>query len=382
MPHLSRAAWIVFMAFLLVLTGAISAAANTTFDLTGIGVKPASQPEWTVDPNGGSATWMHCCDAGQWQSSYGFKAPTALEVGKAAPLMLSVSAASCQSGSGCNFAISVSGDGVPADRSVSVHADFNGSASDSKAVPINLPDSAAGLEAVHLTVDLGGGPDITYDYKHGCCPDPVELAPSTAFGTTATVDAPAPGGAAVATSPKLPASGAVTATVTGISKSDLAVIAAARNDCYTNFATSVLKGIDPKSARDTFSGEAVILALFEQDKLAACLGYVAAVQEILTEAANASAAAAGGCPLSRVKLSLSGSGANTRLGSFRVGSTRGGQQGLKVRCTLSGGRLTMSVAPPAHKSLRKILGSRLRIGLVRGSSDPAGGKLGITFRRG
>jgi hypothetical protein len=347
-------------------------------------VNPPSRAEWTVDASAGSATWKHCCDAGKWESQYGFKLPGTLTTGGSDPLALSVTAASCESGSGCNFAVSARGDGVPNDRSLVVHADFQKTASDSKSLTISVPDSASDTSELHIVIALGDGPEITYTYKRACCTPAVAVPPPAAFGQTVTFAAPAPGGAVELASPKLPPSGGVTVELGGLSEEDTAVFAAARKDCIVNFTKMMRELTGATTLAEQITAEYTILFLTLGSQLEACMNYVAAVEQVVAErgAPPASASATSGCPLKRVKLSLSGTGANTRLKSFRLSSAGGSHQALKVTCKRRAGKLTMTVASGSkRKSLRKIVGSRLRFGIVRSSKDPPGGNFAITFRR-
>jgi len=81
-----------------------------------------------------------------------------------------------------------------------------------------------------------------------------------------------------------------------------------------------------------------------------------------------------------VKLSISGSGRHAPLKSFHFGDP---QAPLKVSCKRHAGGLTISGSTRSrHIPLSKVVGSRLRIGIVRAASDTAGGQLSVTFTHG
>ena len=66
--------------------------------------------------------------------------------------------------------------------------------------------------------------------------------------------------------------------------------------------------------------------------------------------------------------------------SFHFGDP---QAPLKVSCKRHAGGLTISESTRSrHTPLSKVVGSRLRIGIVRAASDTAGGQLSVTFTHG
>jgi hypothetical protein len=367
-----------------------TAAATTTYTLQpAIGVKPATQVTWTVDAPGGKATWDHCCEAGKWSSEFSFTPPPTLTTGGTGTFNLGIKVTDCESGSGCNFQMAISGPGVAADRAATVHADFKGTANVNKSVMVSLPDSWASQDTAIIVLTIDSGPELTYTYKRDAAPAPaaaVVVPPPAAFGQTVTAPAPPPGGTAGITSPKLPPKGGVNVDVTGVSPEDVAVIAeGARKECYVNFTRAavnhLLKANDVTIDKE-FDLEVNLGLRILTEKLATCVRYVNAAEAILSGKARAVASASPGCAVPSVKLSLSGSGANARLRSTSLRRAGDKRQDLKVSCKLTAGRLTMSVAPrSAHKSLRSIVGSRLRIGIVRSPKDSPGGQLSVAFQR-
>lgn len=224
---------------------------------------------------------------------------------------------------------------------------------------------------------------------------PVKDLPAPAgFGQPTTGTAP-PGDAAVTASPNIgDLRGAMAVSITGVTTDDQ-VIELARHQCFVNFTRaffdhlSLLTPAERAAALNDYPKLFVALSLSGTrqqtdlpfiDELNACLAFVDAVQAAspATQAGvqQGAAVASSSCAMTPVKLSLSGSGASTRLRSFKLG----GASSLKTSCTSSPGGLAISVATRSRATpLSRVVGPRLGIAIVRSKKDPPGGQLSIVF---
>jgi hypothetical protein len=112
--------------------------------------------------------------------------------------------------------------------------------------------------------------------------------------------------------------------------------------------------------------------------LAGCLAYADAyAQQLYGPSADLARVS---CAAAAVKLTITGSGRHARLKSFHVGDPKAP---LKVTCRRHAGGITISVSTRSkHTPLSKVVGPRLRIGIVRAKSDTGGGQLAVTFTHG
>jgi hypothetical protein len=214
------------------------------------------------------------------------------------------------------------------------------------------------------------------------------------FGQTEEAPAPAPGGAAVTTSPELGNASAVEANVKGFSPHDLVFIAALaagfnqklQERCFLVATQNVIGAIRFKqAATQGFTQESEIEKVSEElagavfGQAAACI--VAAQREIASKgllSSLARGASATPCASKSLTFISRRSHGKTRLQRAYVG----GATDLSVRCTISGGALKLRIASKSRKPLRKSLGSRLRLGIARSGLDPAGGRLGFSYHKG
>lgn len=244
-------------------------------------------------------------------------------------------------------------------------------------------DASPGTQA---TVSIGfGAGSVNYTYRASApAPPPTfeMVRTPSAYGQTVTAPAPAPGGAAVVTSPALAMFGAVNAPVSvdveGLSVRDQ-VIANVRHDCFVQFVKAI-KGLAALRLQTKWS--AWYQTLFKRKQsaliagLASCLAYADAyAQQLYGPSADFAQVS---CADSAVKLTITGSGRNARLKSFHFADRA---SALKVTCTRHLGGITVSVSTRSrHTPLSKVVGSRLRIGIVRAKSDTSGGQLSVTFK--
>ncbi len=246
-------------------------------------------------------------------------------------------------------------------------------------------DASPGTQA---TVSIGfGAGNVNYTYRASApvAPPTFEMVPTpSAYGQTVTAPAPAPGGAAVVTSPALAMFGAVNAPVSvdvgGLSVRDQ-VIANVRHECFVQFVKAI-RGLAATRLQIKWSAD--WQALFERAQngaianLASCLAYADAyAQHLYAPSADLARVS---CADTAVKLTITGSSPNARLKSFEFGDPA---SPLKVACKRHVGGITVSVSTRSrHTPLSKVVGSRLRIGIVRAKSDTGGGQLSVTFNHG
>ena len=221
--------------------------------------------------------------------------------------------------------------------------------------------------------------------KPGC--PPTVLPTPAGFGQAVTGAAPRPGDAAVVSSPTIGAlRGLMTAKLSGTLTDDR-VIEIAKRQCFVNFTHDLVRLLQRAtpaqiSNLEAFTDNYLINAALRLPKnnLGACLAFVDAAQAtsagVGAPAKTVLAAAAGSCLMSPITLSLTGTGATTRLTSFKVG----GPSTLNTTCTTSAAGMTISIGAKASGTpLRSIVGSRVRLAIIRGANDPPGGQLSVTF---
>lgn len=265
------------------------------------------------------------------------------------------------------------------------------SGSGSNVLSLVNKDAPAGTEAI-VDVFLGGttpsGGTVYYTYRSngpsgggggGGGSAVVQVPAPSSFGQTVTARKPPPGGAAVAASPELGAFGAVRAPVTvdveGLSVRDQ-VIAAARHDCYVNFTKtlfSVLKAIGKSGVQQRYDEFVQVGITYLTPELAGCLALADALQQRLY--APAADVARASCAVTPVTLLFTGSGRKARLRSIRGDR----HPLLKVSCVRTAGGVRISVSTRSSAPLSSVVGSRLRLGIVRSKKDSPGGQLSVTF---
>ena len=239
-----------------------------------------------------------------------------------------------------------------------------------------------------VTVSIGFGAGyVNYTYRASApSPPPTfEIVPTpSAYGQTVAAPAPAPGGAAVLTSPALAMFGAVNAPVSvdveGLSVRDQ-VIANVHHECFVQFVKAI-RGL--AAARMQIQWSDAWQELFEQSQnraianLASCLAYADAYEQQLYAPSPDFARVS--CAETAIKLTITGSGSGARVKSFHFGDPA---SPLRVVCRCHPGGITVSVSTRSRRALlSNVVGSRLRIGIVRAKSDTGGGQLSVTFNHG
>jgi hypothetical protein len=222
----------------------------------------------------------------------------------------------------------------------------------------------------------------------------VELVETpSALGQTVTAPAPPPGSAALTSSPALAGLGAVEAKVGGLSPNDTVFVATAlaavrahvEQECFLMTTRILVKHIEDEAVKgklelqsqiDKFSEEyGQKFLLFSAYCVAA--NYDREFERALNKDAMASAASSR-CPVLPVALAARRSHGKTHLTSARIRRAKG----VSVSCSTSGGAVKLRIASKSGKPLRKYLGSRLVLGVARGSSDPTGGQLSFSYHKG
>src|SRR5262249_42715099 len=118
-------------------------------------------------------------------------------------------------------------------------------------------------------------------------------------------------------------------------------------------------------------------ALGYKNQLGACLAYVDAVEASV--GGQASSSAAGSCVPTPVRLSVSGSGAATRVKVVAVG----GASPLRPHCSTGVQGVSISLAPRASgTTLQSGTGPHVAVGVVRSRTAAAGGRVTVTFGSG
>ena len=155
------------------------------------------------------------------------------------------------------------------------------------------------------------------------------------------------------------------------------IIYNARHDCYVQ-AVKALKGLAAtrlvkqiNAGLDTLERHSAQVL----SDLAACVATADALAKQLYSAQDASAS----CSVLPIMLSLRGSGQDARVRSVRFGDSHAP---LKVSCVRMAQGLRVTVAPRSKRvRLSSIVGSRLRIAIVRARTDRSGGQLSVAFHR-
>lgn len=234
-----------------------------------------------------------------------------------------------------------------------------------------------------LQSDKGGAP-AKYTFirvrQKATIPAPVIAPAPSAFDQTVAATAPPPGGVALAESPALGNARSVTATTGGLTVEDIQLIAGLRHTCYARFVGSLLGKSRERKVYSvaTNSYYTDIEADLEPDlpaalsELASCVAFVDALESAVSQASAAAVDAAASCRGLGVKVVKSG----RRL------KTRPIRAPLRVRCKRVAGGLAVTYSTRSHKPLRQVVGSRLRVAVLRGRKDPAGGQLSFTYHEG
>lgn len=218
----------------------------------------------------------------------------------------------------------------------------------------------------------------TNAFAAAACP-PVKTVPAPAtFDTTVTTKAPAPGDAAVNKSPVLGDAKKVTATVKGLSAEDAVVLANLKSVCYANFVKASTPG-RAVIGRSFYDELDVPKALSD---LAFCLAFAEAlVIEAVNSSTNASDPSATGararCRGAGVKYALEGSGRNTKIKSLRFTSGK-----LRVGCERVRHGLKIKYRTKTGRPLRRVVGKRLPLLVMRSEKDPRGGQLSFRYHKG
>jgi hypothetical protein len=225
--------------------------------------------------------------------------------------------------------------------------------------------------------------------SNGAAPTIAIAQTPSRFDSPVSVVAPPPGGEAAVASPQLGNASTLTATETGVAPDDLvfaaALLNAKRQYCYVESIKGLSEAIAPfhsvlrPGKIDTIAYindlENAGDGLFTD--VAACMASADTMGKVLDRLSTPAAARSYASSACRsLPLTLTTSKKQVR----KVGA--GGLKALSVKCTLKSGLLKLRVASTSGKPLRKLVGSRLFLGIRRSQHDSAGGQLGFSFHKG
>ena len=346
----------------------------------------SNSKEWTASD--GSATQtdpFHTPPT--YTADYSWSVPDQV-AGEGAPASVSTTAHDTTNGGGASSQICLSSSftikgGVQSCARASAPGPGRSDGPHETAVTLLPNDGRPGATA---TVQIGFGAGfVTYTYEAGgaaAIPPPVVAPTPTAFDQKVSVPAPAPGGVALGKSPPLGNAKSVTATTGGLTVEDVQVIAGLRHACYADFITGLsltrkfqptLKIVNGRIEHELFTDiEANVPQLLSN--LAFCLAFVDAFETAARASARSAVAVdAAACHGFGATVTKVGHRAKNRL--IRTGA-------LRVRCKRVAGGLAVTYSTRSHQPLRRIVGSRLRVGVFRGAKDPAGGQLTFSYHKG
>jgi len=275
---------------------------------------------------------------------------------------------------------------------------FGAGASDQSTVqgacpgPTTTTSTVPGETTTTTTLGLGSTTTTTVP------PPVVIVAPPAAFDVAVTVDAVGPGIAVANGSPPLADGSAVTATADGLSRDDIALIGreTAKAYCFLKTTRSVVKAarqhqgliqqVQQNAERyDRFLEKLGVALLFD---FADCLAFANAVVDrevaaggtAVWSAARPAAPVASSttCPITPIRIALQHKHGQTLPRAFKIAPVKG----LTMSCTFDGGVWTLHIASKSGKPLRKLIGDRLLVGVVRSPNDPPGGQLTFSYHLG
>ena len=378
-----------------------AAAASFALDPALTEVKNPNANELTITPTvSGQAIDDHtganggAGNGGDWKVEYHWAVPTTLVPGKTAAIYLQIIVDSENPPQPNGYQMGA----LAPDFAQALPCQYPAQSSCSKTFEYPLHADQAGSSEIVVSIHMLSA-EVDFHYRPApsstppvAPPPPVVVPTPSAFDQTVTAAESAPGGTALITSPVLASAGAVTAPsevtvdISGLSVRDQ-VIANARHSCYVNFTKSIfglLKAtvsdpngydkLDPFYDRDYHVAHLITLLTPE---LAGCLALVDALQQRLY--ATTAAVAGASCAVTSFTPLTSVSGKKARLRSVGLGDSH---PAVRVSCSRQAGKLTITVASQStHTPLSNIVGSRLRIGLLRSPKDTPGGQLSVAFHR-
>ena len=361
-------------------------------------VSNPSPQEVTVYPDEQRAVWDHCCTGGGWKVAYDWTVPTILLTDDQAEVELGMQVSNVNPEQRLYFQMSM----LAPDKTDALGFTYPDKSADKKVVQFPISASYESSDTLTITIREVGGAEITYVYKRAApacpgsganasaeekCPEVKSIPAPAGFDTTISRPAPAPGDAAATKSPPLGDAKTVTATVQGLSAEDAVVLAGLKKACYSNFVRALTP---PKEAKIRIIKDR-IESYYEQPEvdvpkalsdLTFCLAFAEA---LVIEAANSStngsdpgaAGARARCRGAGVKYTLEGTGRNTKVKSLRLTSGK-----LRVSCKRVRNGLKIKYSTESGGPLRRAVGKRLRLVVMRSEDDPPGGKLSFRYHKG
>jgi hypothetical protein len=367
-----------------------AAAASFALDPALTEVKNPNANELTITPTAaGQAIDDHtganggAGNGGDWKVEYHWAVPTTLVPGKTAAIYLQIIVDSENPPQPNGYQSSA----LAPDFAQALPCHYPEQSSCSKTFEYPLHADQAGSSEIVVSIHMLSA-EVDFHYRPASSstppvapPRPVVVPTPSGFDQTVTVPEPPPGGTAIITSPALAAFGATLAPtalsvdVNNLTVRDLVIIAA-RHDCYVQFVKAVrgVRALQLVTQGWVGKHRQELLAAILSN-LASCVAFADAYEQVL-KAGSASVAGAS-CAETPVRLTLSGSGTNTRLRSFQWGDKH---PPLQVSCRRHAGGLTLSLATGSKQTpLSSVVGPRLTFALARSRTDPPGGQLSVTF---
>lgn len=386
--------------------GLFGAPAYARADERAVGARPAeASTTWTrviaQCPSGWAREGSGCWDQRQTYGTWSVSDGSASVTGSSSSVTMNWSIPAQITGSGGQGSVAVMTTGGAAERICVLHvytsfrlkgggdtcAQSSASRPSAFATVDLLPKNAPVGSLAYVSLSLGGGGNLYYTYEAGP-PSPAATLQSLSarsFDRTVVGLDPAPGGAALISSPLLAGFGAarspVSGDIEGLTKNDQLILSA-RRQCYASFATSLARWLRGPSKNRS---EAELL---QEDygrwirvrgvtpHLAGCLGLGDFLEQRLGSPAADVAKAS--CVITAVTVSITGSGPSSRVRFVRVEN----RPPLKVSCVRTGGGIRMTVSTRSRPPLRKLAGPRLQLVMLQSNRDSRGGELSATFHHG
>jgi hypothetical protein len=259
-------------------------------------------------------------------------------------------------------------------------------------------DSANQIE-FSLQSDSGGQPTKYIFIRvsgRAMPPAAIDVPPAfAAFGAPVGEPEPAPGDEGADVSAPLGNATSADASVTGVSPDDVtfyaaAVIQIARQYCYVQAIKKVTAAFKANPLGIVSSVKAEAGPVYDLLKLAssaiivnaaACMADASTISTVLDLASfgttSSRVQAAASCGVTPFTNTLKSSKGKPKVKKVQIAK----RPGLSVRCTRSGGTVTMHLASTSGKPLSKLIGPRLIVGIARSRHDTAGGQLSFLFKK-
>ncbi len=128
-----------------------------------IKVDPPQQREWTIDAQGGTATWDHCCDGGKWKVVYTFHVPDSLSRRPLVPGQARDEGVELRVGRAFDLPDRRAQRGDPVDPDPVLSLTVAGAAEGSKTMTLHVPASEKDARDLYIVVGFG---NVTLTYRY------------------------------------------------------------------------------------------------------------------------------------------------------------------------------------------------------------------------